>query len=295
MAGGRDRFRRYALEELLNRELYARLAASERNERNRRLLEELARDETRHYEFWSRFSGRVELGLRGRVKLAALLLLARLLGKTFLIKLLERGEASAVAEYERALAGLGGESASELARIIEDERRHEVELAGSLDEVILRQLGSIALGVSDAIIELLGVLAGFAGYAGSPVQVAVAGLIVGVSAALSMAAAAYSQAKHERGKSPPTTAAFTGLSYMLAVLVLVAPLLLGAPVAVGIALSVVCGLAVLAALSFYGSVVMDRAFLREFLENVAVIAAVVLAGYVIGRAARGLVGASLSG
>jgi rubrerythrin len=165
---GAERFKRYALDELLDHELYARLAARERNERNRKLLEELARDELRHHLFWSKLAGPVRLGLGDRLRLRLLLSLSRLAGKTFTIKLLERGEAATLSEYRRAAAELGGELAAELARVIEDEELHESELAGSLDELAVRQLGSIALGVSDAIIELTGVLAGFAGYTGSP-------------------------------------------------------------------------------------------------------------------------------
>jgi len=288
--GAEARFKRYALGELLGHKLYLALAARERNERNRRLLEELARDELKHYEFWSRLSGPVQLGLRDRLKLRLLLALSRVAGKTFTIKLLERGEASTVGEYKRAAAELEGELAAELARVIGDEERHESELASSLDELAVRQLGSIALGVSDAIIELTGVLAGFAGYTGSPVQVAAAGLIVGVSAALSMAAAAYSQAKHERGKSPPAAAAFTGLFYMLTVLALVAPLLLEVPTSLGVALSLVCALAILAAFSFFSAVVMERPFLREYLENAAVIMTVSLVGYAFGQAVKELTG-----
>jgi VIT1/CCC1 family predicted Fe2+/Mn2+ transporter len=287
---GAERFKRYALDELLDHELYARLAARERNERNRKLLEELARDELRHHLFWSKLAGPVRLGLRDRLKLRLLLSLSRLAGKTFTIKLLERGEAKTLDGYRRAAAELGGELAVELAKVIEDEERHESELAGSLDELAVRQLGSIALGVSDAIIELTGVLAGFAGYTGSPLQVAAAGLIVGVSAALSMAAAAYSQAKHERGKNPRTTATFTGLFYMLTVLALVAPLLLGAPASIGVALSLACALAILAAFSFYSAVVMERPFLREYLENAAVIMAVSLVGYAFGQIVKELTG-----
>ena len=287
---GAERFKRYALDELLDHELYARLAARERNERNRKLLEELARDELRHHLFWSKLAGPVRLGLGDRLRLRLLLSLSMLAGKTFTIKLLERGEAATVGEYRRAAAELGGELAAELARVIEDEELHESELASSLDELVVRQLGSIALGVSDAIIELTGVLAGFAGYTGSPLQVAAAGLIVGVSAALSMAAAAYSQAKHERGKNPRTTATFTGLFYMLTVLALVAPLLLGVPTSLGVALSLACALAILAAFSFYSAVIMERPFLREYLENAAVIMAVSLVGYAFGQIVKELTG-----
>jgi len=287
----RERFRLYALNELFNAELYARLAAGERNESNRRLLEELAKVERSHYGFWSSLAGEgVELGLRERLRLAALLAASRVLGRTFIIKLLEGHEASTAEEYERAKEALEGEELERLKGIIEDERRHELELASRLDEVVVRQLGSIALGVSDAIIELTGVLLGFVGYAASPTQVAVAGLIVGVSAALSMAAAAYAQAKHEKGKNPAATAAFTGSFYMLTVLLLVLPLLAGLQVPVAVALSMATALALLSALSFYGSVLMERRFAREFAESALVVFAVALAGYAIGALARGLTG-----
>lgn len=289
--GAEALFKRYALDELFDHKLYAGLAARERDERNKRLLEELARDELAHYEFWSRLSGPVQLGFGEQLKLRLLLLLSRLVGKTFTVKLLERGEASTIEEYRRVAAELGSGLVAELAKVIEDEEHHESELASSIDELAVRQLGSIALGVSDAIIELTGVLAGFAGYAGSPVQVASAGLIVGASAALSMAAAAYSQARHERGKSPPVAAAFTGLFYILTVLALVAPLLLGVPTSLGVALSLVCALLILAVFSFYSAVLMERAFLREYLENTAVIMLVSLIGYTVGYAVRGLQGA----
>ena len=54
----------------------------------------------------------------------------------------------------------------------------------------------------------------------------VAGLIVGVSAAVSMASAAYIQAKHEMGKSPKFSALITGLAYITAVVALSTPYLL---------------------------------------------------------------------
>lgn len=287
----KEKFKLYALDELFDSELYVRLAAQERNEANKKLLEELARVERSHYEFWVNIAGeKVELGPWERLKLAALLAAARVMGKTFIIKLLEGREASTVEEYERAASSLKGEPLDGLKTIIEDERRHELEFANQIDEVIVRQLGSIALGISDAIIELTGVLLGFAGYAASSTQVAVAGLIVGVSAALSMAAAAYAQARHEKGKSPALSATFTGTFYLLTVLLLVAPLFLGLRVQAAVAVSMLTALALLSVLSLYGSVLLERSFVREFLESALVVLAVAFIGYAIGAAAREFIG-----
>jgi len=287
----REKLRLYALDELFDSELYSRLAVREKNDANRRLLEELARVERAHYEFWSELLGeRLELGVKERVRLAILVAAAHLLGKTFTIKLLERRESSTIEEYERAASALEGERLKRLRDIIEEEKRHELEFANRLDETIVRQLGSVALGISDAIVELTGVLLGFVGYTQSSIQAAVGGFIVGVSAALSMAAAAYAQAKHEVGRNPALHAAYTGVFYMLTVLLLLTPLLLGLPLAAAIPASIATAVALLALLSFYSCVVLERMFLREFFESASVVMAVALVSYSIGAAARGLTG-----
>lgn len=284
-------YERYALDELFDSKLYFKLAARERKEANRRLLQELASVEKRHYEFWTNLVGkRVKLGIRERIKLAIIVALARLLGKTFTIKLLEGREASTVKEYEMAAASLDEDLLEALRRIIKEEQSHELELANRLEETVVKQLGSIALGISDAIVELTGVLLGFAGYTQSPLQAAVGGFIVGVSAALSMSAAAYAQAKHEVGRSPAAHAAYTGAFYMLTVFILLAPLLLGLPLITAVPASIVLAMTLIALLSFYSSVVLERGFLRDFIESASVVMVVALVSYGIGSVARELVG-----
>ncbi len=285
-----ERFRRYALDELFDSELYAEMARRERNPRNREVLEEMSEEERRHYLFWSKLGGRVELGVWDRVRLTAALLASRVFGKVFTVKLLEMHEWRVVKEYEEVLAagGLAPEDREELRRIIEDEREHEGYMAGQIDELSVKYLGSLALGMSDAIIELSGVHAGFLGYTSSSLQTGIAGLIVGVSASMSMAAAAYVQAKQEVGKRPGLSALFTGLMYMLTVLALTAPFLANLPIYTALATSVAIALAVLAAFTFYSSVIRSAPFLREFLETTLVVFLVVAAGYAFGEFVKSL-------
>lgn len=75
--------------------------------------------------------------------------------------------------------------------IQEDELKHEQKLLGMLDETVLRYLGSIVLGLNDALVELTGVLAGLTfGFQDSK-MVAFSGLITGIAAAMSMAGSEY--------------------------------------------------------------------------------------------------------
>ncbi|ABL79045.1 VIT1/CCC1 transporter family protein [Thermofilum pendens] len=277
-------FAEYALDELFDSELYRRLAGIEKNPANREILEKLSQQERSHYEFWSRFSGSVELGRWDRLKLAFLVLSSRILGKVFIIKFLERHEGRVVEEYVRVLesAGLSEEQREALKGIIEDEKYHEEALASQIDEFAVRHLGAMALGMSDAIIELSGVHAGFLGYTSSPIYTGISGLIVGISASMSMAAAAYLQAKQEKGKSPAVNALVTGLMYMLTVVMLTSPFFLVPSVATALAASVALAVAALAAFSYFSSVILGGNFLREFLENTSIVFLVVLVGYLFG-------------
>jgi len=298
VAGGArlaERAREFALDELFDSLLYQAMAERERNPANKSILLEMAKQERMHYEFWKRFSCEVKLGPRETFRLRLFNLTSRLLGKVFTIKLLERHEGDVVAEYEEILrsGSLSEDDSRILERIIEDERSHENALANQIEEFAVRHLGAIALGMSDAIIELSGVHAGFLGYTSSSIYTGIAGLIVGVSASMSMAAAAYLQSKQGRGKSPGSTAAVTGVMYMLTVVLLTAPFLLGLPIVSALAASLLLAFLILAFFSFYSSVIMERAFARDYLENVGVIFLVVTIGYFFGELVKSVTGLSL--
>lgn len=75
----------YQLNEITVHYFYKRLAASVRTPQNRAVLEKIAGQKLRHYQIWRQYTG---TDVRpGRIRLWTYLILARLLGFTFAIKL----------------------------------------------------------------------------------------------------------------------------------------------------------------------------------------------------------------
>ncbi|MBQ1970004.1 MAG: rubrerythrin family protein, partial [Paludibacteraceae bacterium] len=71
--------------------------------------------------------------------------------------LMENGESNAQDEYEVLLSEV-----EESAFIRQQEEEHEHALLEMLDEESLQYVGSMVLGLNDALVELTGSLAGFA-------------------------------------------------------------------------------------------------------------------------------------
>ncbi|MGC8983339.1 MAG: VIT1/CCC1 transporter family protein, partial [Desulfurococcaceae archaeon] len=212
---------RFCLEEAFSLEAYKALAEMEKDAERKKILERLAEDEERHYEFWKGLVGgdcRPPLWKMWLVKISY-----ALLGPLFTIKLLEKGEEEAIRAYSLFAEKASGDLKQSLADLIRDEETHERELINILSDPRLKYLGSIALGLADAVVEITGVNAGFLGATENATAVGLAGLIVGFSAALSMAGASYLQSKHEKRASPIKSSAATGLAYIVSVLLLVAP------------------------------------------------------------------------
>lgn len=110
--------------------------------------------------------------------------------------------------------------------IVKDEDEHEKQLIDLIDEERLRYVGSMVLGLNDALVELTGALAGLTFALRNTHVVAMAGLITGVAASLSMAASEYLSTKSEEGaKNPLKASVYTGSAYVLTVLFLIFPYL----------------------------------------------------------------------
>lgn len=281
-----------ASDELFDHVLYLKMASSERNPMNRKLFSELARQEYEHYLFWSKFTGPLKLSLRDNVKIKFLLAASRILGKIFIVKYLESKERATSEIYRRLIndSRFTEEDKGTLKKIVEDEEAHEKEFLNQVDEYAVRYLGSMALGISDAMIEMSGVLAGFLGFTESSAQTGIAGLIVGVSASMSMAAASFLQAKHEKGKKPGSAALTTGIFYLSTVGLLTLPFFTGLPMLTALTFSILLTLVVLAAFTFYSSTILGGKFAREYMENLLVIILVVVAGFVFGDVVKKLTG-----
>lgn len=91
-----------------------------------------------------------------KIKIFIYKLLARILGVTLAVKLMEHGEEASQVDY-----GLLAEKIEESITIRHQEEEHEVALLTMLDEERLQYVGSMVLGLNDALVELTGSLAGF--------------------------------------------------------------------------------------------------------------------------------------
>ncbi|WP_440059089.1 VIT1/CCC1 transporter family protein [Thermogladius sp. 4427co] len=271
---------RFCYEEALSMTLYRELARIEKDPDRKRILLELARDEEKHYDFWSRLSGRE--CKPSRLLIALFKASYRLLGPVFTIRILEKGEDEAVSDYSSIAERVSGTVRGELLKIIEDEKRHEAELVRLVSDPRIKYLGSIALGIADAIVEITGVEAGFLGATESPIVVGLSGLIVGFSASLSMAGASYLQSKHGGMHSPVKNALVTGVSYMASVLALILPFFTVPNVYLAFYLSAAISVLISGFFTYYSSIVEEREFRREIVENLSLLFAIVASSYVLG-------------
>ena len=265
--------------------IYRKIAKFAKGEENKRTLNRLADEEAAHYEIWKKYTGKEMKPRRARV--LRYTMLARIFGFTFAIKLMERGEAGAQVEYD-ALT----EEVEESAAILKQEQEHEAALIAILDEERLHYVGSMVLGLNDALVELAGSIAGFTFALMNTRLVALSGLIVGISATFSMASSEFLAAKSEGRSDALKSCSYTGIAYLITVVLLILPYLLFNPTQYVAAL--ICMLAVIVliitAFTYYTSVAMDQPFRSRFFEMVGISLGVAVLSFLVGILAKRFLG-----
>ncbi len=271
--------------ELTESVIYEKIAQFAKGEENKATLLRLAKEEKAHYEIWKKYTG-VEMKPE-KGKIFKYTLLARVLGFTFAVKLMERGEENAQSEYEQ----LSGEVPESVAIRMQEEE-HEEALLGMLDEERLQYVGSMVLGLNDALVELTGSLAGFVFALQNNRLVALSGLIVGISATFSMASSEFLAARSEGRDDALKSCSYTGIAYLLTVVALIAPYLIF-PTEQHIA-ALVCMLVVviliIAGFTYYTSVAQDQPFKSRFLEMALISVGVAVVSFVVGILAKKFLG-----
>ncbi len=254
---------------------------------NKKVLESIARDELKHYEKWKEFTG--EDLKPSRWEIFKYILIGRVLGLTFVIKMMEKAEEKAEEYYEKILDAIP--SAKE---VLEDERRHERALVEMIDENRLKYISSMILGVSDAIVELTGAIAGMTFAFRNSSIVGIAAMITGIAAALSMSVSEYlsQKSESEEGKSPLSAAFYTGIAYMLAVFFLVVPFFIFS-IFIALAFSLLSALVIIAIFTFFVSVVKEKSFKKLFLEMSILSFSVAGLSFIIGILARKFLGVDI--
>ena len=293
MEGKVSRIVRNTIEKMQQNELtesviYEKIAAFAKGEENKQTLLRLAREEKAHYLIWQKYTGLEMKPQKGKVLYYTLI--ARVFGFTFAVKLMERGEAQAQDIYEQLV-----KEVPESTAIRSQEEEHEQALLEMLDEERLQYVGSMVLGLNDALVELTGSLAGFAFALQNTRLIALSGLIVGISATFSMASSEFLAARSEGRTDALKSCSYTGVAYLLTVVALIAPYLIF-PANMYIA-ALVCMLAVviliIAGFTYYTSVAQDQPFRGRFWEMALISVGVAVVSFVVGILAKKFLGVDL--
>lgn len=273
--------------EITEHNIYTCIAASLPKEENRRVLEQIAADELRHYNEWKKFTGQDVAP--NWLFVWSYVLVARLFGFTFGVKLMEQGEEGAQVNYAEIAKTIPA-----AVKIHQDEEEHEEKLLGMLDEERLRYAGSVVLGLNDALVELTGALAGLTLALQDVKLIALSGLITGIAASMSMAASEYlSTSSEETDKHPVRAAIYTGIAYVITVALLILPYLLLENYILCLVISLTTAVLIIAVFNYYISVAKGENFRRRFTEMASLSLGVALFSFIIGYFIRQWLGVEI--
>jgi len=273
--------------ELTEAQVYTNLAACAPLAQNAAVLRQIAAEERAHAALLQNILQTSAAPNRGAVFYHVMM--ARIFGLTFALKLMERGEGMAEQVYRQLASEI-----PELQRIAEDEERHEAEILAMLDDERLNYMGAIVLGLNDALVELTGALAGFTFALSSSRQIAMTGLITGLAAAMSMAASAFLSAKADGEREDQhagKTACYTGIAYVITVFILVTPYFVFSSVTWALPVMLTSALGIIAFFNFYLSVAKEISFRRSFLQMASISTTVALISFGIGYVLQHTLGA----
>lgn len=266
--------------EITEYHIYSKLAQRISSADNRRMLERIAEEERLHAEFWQTYTKTV---IRpNRFKILFYTFISRFLGFTFGVKLMERGEEKAQQNYKQVIQAI-----PEAEPIFQEEQQHEQELLEMLDEELLQYVGSIVLGLNDALVELTGALAGLTLALQNTRLIAMTGLITGLAAALSMGASEYLSTKSEDTSKNPLRASFyTGGAYVITVAILILPYLIFTDYYTALISTLFAAILIIASFNYYLSIAKDLSFKKRFLEMALISLGVTLLSFGIGYVIR---------
>ena len=179
----------------------------------------------------------------------------------------------------------------DLQRLAHEEEVHEQKLISLINEERLEYMGSVVLGLNDALVEFTGALAGFTLALSDSKLIALTGSITGIAAALSMASSEYLSTKSEGDdkKHPVKAAVYTGIAYLITVVSLVTPFILISNVIVALGVMLTMALIIIALFNYY-SVARGESFRKRFTEMAVLSFSVAGISFLIGYALKTFTG-----
>lgn len=264
--------------------IYAKLSGLLKDRERAAILKQISEEELKHYELWKTFS--TQDVAADKVKVFFYVLVSRLFGLTFGLKLMEKGEDSAQDIYD----GLKVIS-PQVDEVIADENAHENQLISLIDEERLKYVSSIVLGLNDALVELTGALVGFSLALQNTRLVSIVGLITGIAASLSMAASEYlSTRQEETDKSPLKACIYTGIAYVGTVIILVSPYFIFKNIYLALSLVLIAAVSIIYIFTYYISVAKELNFKKRFMEMAGISLGIAAINFLIGLIVRQVFG-----
>lgn len=271
--------------EVTEQAIYLKLAKRVKKQSEKDTLERIAREEGAHSKVWEKHTNK-KLS-PNRLKVFFYTFLSLIFGYTFAIKIMEKGERASQDVYLKISTEV-----PEAKKIYKEEEEHEHALIALLDEERLQYVGSMVLGLNDALVELTGTLAGLSFALQNNKLVALSGLITGISATLSMASSEYLSARSEGEDNAFKSSLYTGIMYLFAVALLVLPYLLlpSDKYVHALVTMLIIVVVIIFSFTYYISVAKDLPFKKRFLEMAIISLSVAALSFVIGILVKNFLG-----
>lgn len=264
--------------------IYARLAASEKNQKLKLLLRELSEVDRSHAALWHSIIKTKDYGYTAldRVNVLFILMLRRLLGLAITVKIAERGESDLSTRLARASKSytLTARESHVVHKINIDGKKKEDALHNKILEHsrVLNNIRDITFGMNDGLVEILAAVAGLAAVLHTPSLVLIGGIIVAVSGTLSMAGGAYLSTDYEKGlpgsaegrASPAASAAYVGVFYAIGALLPLLPFAAGLGGFAGIVGSIIITSAALVIISTLIAIVSNTSIVGRVLKTLGI-------------------------
>lgn len=277
----RNLLKTFQKDELTSALLYSKIAKRVKDKENKSILLRIATEEEAHAHIWQQYTKK-ELK-PNFFKVLFYQFVSYVLGYTFVIKILETHEYKGINALQEIK-----EKFPEVAYIISQEETHEKELISMLNEERLNYIGAMVLGLNDALVELTGCIAGLTFVLMNTKLIALAGIITGVAATLSMAASNYLAEKANGNKKALVASLYTGIAYLITVVFLTLPYLLFSNHLFLVALITMLCIVIFLIFIFsaYISIVKSERIAPRFYEMAGISLSVALISFLIGLGAK---------
>jgi VIT1/CCC1 family predicted Fe2+/Mn2+ transporter len=263
--------------EITEHVIYAKLSEKAKGN-NSKVLKKISDDELNHYNEWREYTQK-DVKSSG-FTVTKYLIISKLFGLMFMMKLLEGNEEKAQINYSKIVASL-----PEAKQIIAEEIEHEKLLIEMVDEKRLKYLSSIVSGLNDAMIELGGELAGFTFALQNPSLIGFAGLIAGIAQFLSSSASEIELFLTERtaeNREAIKKSFLEGTIYLITVFFLVGPFFLVSSPFFAMGVSAFNSFIIIILFTYYVSVVKELSLKKMFSVTLLITLGIGILSFVIG-------------